>query len=103
MAESKGLVKGAIIGGAVGAAAALLLAPKSGRELRQDIRSKYNQASDKAMQWMSDAGAKTKEVASQVSQHATDLVDKTKSVVRAVKDEAETAAASAASQKPSAN
>lgn len=45
----KGLLLGAVIGGAVGAVAALLLAPKSGRELRDDIASRgedlYNKAS----------------------------------------------------------
>lgn len=34
---TKGLVLGVILGGTVGAIAALLMAPKSGRELREDI------------------------------------------------------------------
>jgi gas vesicle protein len=46
----KGFLLGAVIGGAVGAVVALLFAPKSGRELRQDIADKgeelYNKASD---------------------------------------------------------
>lgn len=100
MAENKGMLKGALIGGAVGAAAALLLAPKPGRELRKDIREKAGQASDKAMQLVSSASSKTREVASQVSQHASDLVDKTKSVVRSVKEEAETAANSSSPSAP---
>ncbi len=38
----KGLVTGTLIGGIIGAAIALLYAPKSGRELRTDIRQKTN-------------------------------------------------------------
>jgi len=44
----KGFLLGAAIGGAVGAVTALLMAPKSGRELRDDIASRgedmYNKA-----------------------------------------------------------
>ncbi|MCX7737046.1 MAG: YtxH domain-containing protein [Candidatus Kapabacteria bacterium] len=40
---TKGFVIGAIIGGAIGAITALLLAPKSGRELRQDLAQKSNE------------------------------------------------------------
>lgn len=39
-------LKGAIIGGIIGAAAALLLAPKSGRELRQDMKVKAAEAGE---------------------------------------------------------
>jgi gas vesicle protein len=38
----KGLVTGILIGGIIGAAIALLYAPKSGRELRADLREKTN-------------------------------------------------------------
>ncbi|RUS47790.1 YtxH domain-containing protein [Cohnella sp. AR92] len=92
MSQTKGMVKGVMIGGAIGAAAALLLAPKSGQEMRKDIRSKYRKASDRTAQWVSDANAKTKELASQVGQHASELMDKTLSVVRTAKSEAEDAA-----------
>lgn len=40
---TKGFVIGAIIGGAIGAITALLLAPKSGRELRQELAEKSNE------------------------------------------------------------
>lgn len=40
---TKGFVLGAIIGGAIGAITALLLAPKSGRELRQELAQKSNE------------------------------------------------------------
>jgi len=39
---TKGFILGALIGGAAGAITALLLAPKSGAELRQDIVEKFD-------------------------------------------------------------
>lgn len=39
------LLKGALIGGILGGAAALLLAPKSGKELREDIEDNYRKLS----------------------------------------------------------
>jgi gas vesicle protein len=89
MAESKSLLKGALVGGALGAAAALLLAPKAGRELRQDIRDKYRQTSDKARKLVTEATEKTKEIVSQVGHRASDAAEKTQAVVRAAKEEAE--------------
>ncbi|MBB6672558.1 YtxH domain-containing protein [Cohnella nanjingensis] len=81
-----GLIKGALIGGVVGAAAALLLAPKSGRELRQDLKTTYNKSMDRTKQWVSDAGVKTQEVAQKVGRQATDLIGQTKSAVQTAKD-----------------
>jgi gas vesicle protein len=47
---TKGMIIGAFFGGVAGAITALLLAPKSGREIRQDIAEKsseyYNKASN---------------------------------------------------------
>lgn len=51
---SKGFLLGAIVGGAVGAITALLLAPKSGKELREDISRKSNELMDKAQDLISD-------------------------------------------------
>lgn len=44
----KGLVIGLLTGGALGAAIALLFAPKSGKELRADIKEKAGNALDEA-------------------------------------------------------
>ncbi|KAF9118235.1 hypothetical protein BGX30_004721 [Mortierella sp. GBA39] len=55
-------LKGVFIGGLLGAAAALLFAPKTGRELRGDLSDKLSVVTDK-----------TKEVASVVTEKATDL------------------------------
>ena len=49
----KGLVAGTIIGGLAGAVTALLLAPKSGKELRKDIAEKSQDLYDKAADYLS--------------------------------------------------
>jgi gas vesicle protein len=87
MAESRETLKGALIGGVLGATAALLLAPKSGRELRGDIRNRYSDMQDRTKQILSDAGSKTQEVAKQVGSHASGILDKTRSAVSTAKEE----------------
>ncbi|MFB9277703.1 YtxH domain-containing protein [Cohnella cellulosilytica] len=87
MAETKQAVKGIVIGGIIGAAAALLLAPKSGKELRKDIRVRYSSVQDRTKQLVSDAGSKTLELAQQVGRKTADLADKTRSIVAGVQEE----------------
>lgn len=98
MAESGGMIKGALIGGVIGAAAALLLAPKSGRELRADIGYRYSDVSDRTKKVLADVstkaqemaktvGSKSSEVARTMSTQAVDIMDKTRSAVTAAKDE----------------
>ncbi|SDC19488.1 Gas vesicle protein [Paenibacillus sp. UNCCL117] len=67
--ESKGkeFLVGAVVGSVLGAITALLLAPKSGKELRSDIAEGYQQASEKTQQVASEVGEKTKQLASDVS------------------------------------
>lgn len=47
-------VAGTVVGLLAGAAAALLLAPKSGRAIRRDLISKYNDLSDTANEFVND-------------------------------------------------
>ena len=49
---TKGFVFGAIIGGTIGAITALLLAPKSGSELRKDLAEKSTDMYDKASDYL---------------------------------------------------
>jgi gas vesicle protein len=49
---TQGLFLGAIIGGTIGAITALLLAPKSGVELRRDIRDKSAEIYDKTTDYL---------------------------------------------------
>jgi len=52
---TRGFLIGAVIGGAVGTVAALLFAPKSGRELRREISDKTDDVVDKAQQLFNKA------------------------------------------------
>ncbi|WP_438434559.1 YtxH domain-containing protein [Gorillibacterium sp. sgz500922] len=76
---AKGTIPGLLIGGAIGAVSALLLAPKPGKEMRSDLSSRYN-----------DLCESTSRVAGSVSQAASELVrsasDKASTVVASAKD-----------------
>jgi gas vesicle protein len=87
MENNGGMIKGAFIGTIVGAAAALLLAPKSGRELRGDIKARYSDVQDRTKQLLTDVGNKTQEVAHQLGEQASGFVDKTRSAVSTAKGE----------------
>ena len=58
--NGNGLLRGFLIGSAVGALAAILLAPKSGRELRWDIKEKGYGTLDGAKRLCADAQIKAK-------------------------------------------
>ncbi len=69
MTNKKGCATGAFIGAVVGAVTSLLLAPKSGKELREDIKSKSNEyyektegMREKGSEWVSIAKEKGSEV-----------------------------------------
>jgi gas vesicle protein len=71
--KSSGLLLGTLIGGAIGAVSAFLLAPKSGAKLREDIVTKYRAINDKMQQMTSAVGEKTHEMASSVGQKTQSL------------------------------
>jgi gas vesicle protein len=50
-----GLFVGLLFGGALGAALALLYAPKTGKELRQDIKSRTDDYLDEADKYIAEA------------------------------------------------
>ena len=60
--SSKGLLVGFLAGGAIGAIVALLYAPKSGRELRSDIRTKSDEYYDDVEKYYADARDKAKDL-----------------------------------------
>jgi gas vesicle protein len=89
--SSKNFIAGAVIGGVVGAAAALLLAPKAGKEIRSGLNSQVNQLFEKTSQLSGDVfeksnglAAATKEktaiISKAVVQQSKDLVNKAKSL-----------------------
>jgi gas vesicle protein len=71
--KSSGLLLGSLIGGAVGAVSALLLAPKTGEKLREDLGNKYRVVNEKMQQIASAVGEKSKDFTSNAEQKKDEL------------------------------
>jgi len=93
--DSKDFMIGALIGGMLGAAAALLLAPKSGRELRSDINegAKYitdktekirQTAVEKGSEFAEVAKTKTSSLSEKVSKQSANIIENVKNVKQKV-------------------
>ncbi|MGD7044267.1 YtxH domain-containing protein [Jeotgalibacillus proteolyticus] len=89
--SSKEFILGAVIGGAIGAATALFLAPKSGTELRQDLNNQAGLLKERSYEWKDQAVTKGNELASTakeksagitqtVQNQSNSLVEKVKSM-----------------------
>ncbi|WP_231687935.1 YtxH domain-containing protein [Bacillus sp. FJAT-27251] len=76
--NSRDFMIGAIIGGLAGAAAALFLTPKSGKELRTTLNEQKDKAMTKSSELASTAKEKANSLAQTVSQQSSDLVSKVK-------------------------
>lgn len=77
--SGKDFLIGALVGGIIGAASALLLTPKSGRELRGDISDGYQVASKKTQELAKNLGGQTEAIVSkvkEVSSHVKDDIQK---------------------------
>lgn len=75
--SSKDFLIGALIGGIIGAATALFLAPKSGKELRADLNTQASTLKEKASQSSSnESGGFTQ----QIKDQSTKVVDKVKNL-----------------------
>jgi gas vesicle protein len=85
--NGKDFLLGAIVGGIVGAATALFLAPKPGRELIQDLNQQAGLLKEKGIElsgtvkekgteYISIAKDKTGSLGSTVSKHSNDLMEK---------------------------
>ncbi|SIT85393.1 YtxH domain-containing protein [Edaphobacillus lindanitolerans] len=68
-----GFLTGAIIGGLIGAAAALLLAPKSGKELRGDVSTQAVNLKEKGIELSSVAKDKTADMTKTVQEKTSGL------------------------------
>src|SRR6266404_3153381 len=75
---AKGLFIGFLAGSVIGAIAALLYAPKSGRELRTDIKRKAADIAEDATQYVKAARAKTFEVMNEGKTRSEQLVNDAK-------------------------
>ena len=76
----KDFVIGALVGGIVGAAAGLLLAPKPGKELRSDVAVQAVNLKDKSADFSSTAKDKTLQLSKQIQEQSTQLVEKVKTL-----------------------
>lgn len=78
MSENNGkstVVVASIVGALAGAATALLLAPKSGNELREDLNKGVSQMKDKAIDWKDQASEKTGELKEKAREKTADWKD----------------------------
>lgn len=76
--QTKGFLLGALAGGVVGSITALLLAPKPGKELRQDISVGAQKVSDTTVKVAGQVGDTTGRIAKQIGDQAIQIADKTK-------------------------
>ena len=99
---SKEFLIGAIIGGLVGAATALFLAPKSGQEIRNEINTQagnlkgktsqlYDVAKTKSIELAEVAKVKSSSIGQAVSKQSTDMMSKVKSIKPVQDSEADVA------------
>jgi gas vesicle protein len=88
--DGKDFIIGAVVGGLLGAMTALLLAPKSGRELRKDIAEGYETISDKTHEIVSTVSDKTSAIAKTAAAQTSEWVDKAKEVAGTVVGEVKT-------------
>lgn len=90
-AMTKGLVLGLLVGGVAAAALALLYAPKSGVELRGDIREKGKKLAKDLGTFADEAKARTaavvQEAKRKIAHEEGRIVDAVKAGVEAFKDE----------------
>jgi len=74
----KGLLIGLLTGGAIGAAIGLLFAPKSGKELRKDIKTRTDEYLDDADKYISDARTKAKELINEGKKRSEKIISDAK-------------------------
>ena len=64
---------GLLIGGALGALAGILFAPKSGKELRSDLKEKGTEVLKDAKEMYADASTKAQEIIDEAKHQAKEL------------------------------
>ncbi|MFC7373344.1 YtxH domain-containing protein [Fictibacillus iocasae] len=76
--DSKDFIIGALVGGIVGAASALLLAPKTGKELRGDLNEQAILLKDKGNEFSQLAIEKSNSIVKTVSEQSNQVAGKVK-------------------------
>jgi len=85
----KGLIIGLLAGGAVGALVALLYAPKSGRELRADIKEKADGLMDGAEEYLTAAKSRAGEIVSDAKKRSDQLITDAKNKADSLLEDAD--------------
>ena len=75
---------GLLIGGVLGALAGIFFAPKSGKELRSDIKEKGSEVLKDTKEIYADAGTKAKEIIGEVKHQAKDLKKEAEGTVETI-------------------
>lgn len=86
--SNKGFISGLLAGGFIGALAALLYAPKSGRELRKDISDKSSEIMNDTGELFENAKSKAADVISDVKKKAGNLLEEGKNTVGSITHDA---------------
>ncbi len=85
---AKGLLLGFLTGGVVGAAIALLYAPKSGRELRNDIKVKKDELMDDTSEYLHIAKSKATDLINEGRRKSEELISDAKKKAGTLIDDA---------------
>ena len=75
---AKGLIIGFLSGAIVGGVIALLYAPKSGKELRQDLKRKGEEIAEDVDEYLKDAQVKAKHLINEGKEKSTHLISEAK-------------------------
>lgn len=86
---AKGLIIGFIAGSVVGAVLALLYAPKSGKELRADIKEKTNDLVDKGEEYIAHAKSKATEIINEGKKKSDSLLSDARKQANSLMGDAE--------------
>ncbi len=84
--DTKDFLIGSLIGGIVGATTALLLAPKSGKELRTDLNDQATQLKDKSTEVATMARDKSSTLAQNVSNQTSQAANKVREFSTSARD-----------------
>ena len=87
---AKGLLIGFVAGAVAGAITALLYAPKSGKELRTDLKQKANNLKEDAAEYIKGARSKMGETASRARSRSDEFVSEVKQQAEHILDDADT-------------
>ena len=84
-----GVFFGMLVGGAIGAALALLYAPKTGREFRDDLRSKTDEYLDEADRYIAEARNRAKVLINDGKKKSEKIISDAKEKSEAILKDAE--------------